>query len=353
MQVPLVVRTHYQVDEPAYVELLVREATTPTASRYKEQVASAFAAALGRRGRRLNVAAGEYAVDLARSLEVLTEGNSWATQGHFVSLASTLNGTESDWLELDQPRKLMHFFVFCEHDGAALLFLAQRLLEAGKLDGHSPTWSELATEMYDTVLRHYTAAAALTSDRVSLRQQLERVRVSPYRGRSGSHKMFLHLQVLTRLGLAIQEPGSARTYVAPARASETELGRFVAALPDFDALDAELRKGTWADLAALVYGLSAQAPDEDTDDVMRILVPLYERLLETGMPHCPIAPIASAAQVRLLAGGAGILRPEQVMAAIEDVKRTDPKSVRFHVDRSGRPAYVRLDESIVERFRPH
>jgi hypothetical protein len=57
VQPRLVFRTHYQVDEPAYLSVLVLHATSPVRSDYSERVAQTLATYLQKQGTSFNIAA--------------------------------------------------------------------------------------------------------------------------------------------------------------------------------------------------------------------------------------------------------------------------------------------------------
>src|SRR5437016_4623823 len=91
-----VFRTHYQVSEPAYMEFLVKLCTSPVQSSYREVVAQKLADEIERRCKAkadkedgiagFNENAGEYAIDLARGLDLITQNHTWTDRGHLVHL---------------------------------------------------------------------------------------------------------------------------------------------------------------------------------------------------------------------------------------------------------------------------
>ena len=86
MQPRLLTRTHYQVDEPAYMGLLCRLCASGSRSAYKEVIAAKFAEQMGSRGKRFNEPAAGYAVDVARALDLLTPQNVLSAKGQMLCL---------------------------------------------------------------------------------------------------------------------------------------------------------------------------------------------------------------------------------------------------------------------------
>ncbi len=86
MQPRVIFYTHYQVDEPAYMELLVHLCTSGVQGRYDEDVSKRLARELRSRDKKFNEAAGKYAVGLARSLDLVTQNINMTDQGFLIYL---------------------------------------------------------------------------------------------------------------------------------------------------------------------------------------------------------------------------------------------------------------------------
>lgn len=349
-------RTHYQVDEPAFVELLVAKCTSPVRSNYREQVAEQIAREIRSRGRSFNAAAGAYAIDLAHGLGVLTTQHAWDGNGHLINLVARVGEHELDQeLPLTEAERLLHFRLFFEADGAALLFLARALLNDGSLPASDDSWNSLAQDMFVTIYSEYLSLASITQDRVALRQDLARLQARGFAGKTGAHKLFIHLQTLYRLGLAeLEETGGRRRYKLN-EAARGRLERLVHDIQNLAALEEVFKRQRWIELAAplLVPGSTAKSTEEwRPDDVVRLATPHYQRVVATGVALCPLRPLLEAVQIELLAHESVILPSETATEMIRAAQRASPRKIRFHVDRQGKPAFVILDKAILEEFNP-
>src|SRR5437879_5598042 len=106
----LLYRTHYQVDEPAIIELLIKSCTSAVRSGYDEAIAEKLAKEIRKRKKLFNVAAAAYALDLARGLGTVNEQNVWSDKGHLVNLlAEVSQGPWDQQLELTPMERLLHF----------------------------------------------------------------------------------------------------------------------------------------------------------------------------------------------------------------------------------------------------
>ena len=349
----LVFRTHYQVDEPAFMELLTKICTSPVQSSYREVVAQKLAREIGRRRKKsFNEDAAAYAVDLAKDLELINENHAWTEKGHLVDLIAEI--PDADWEEqliLNSSEKLLHFRLFLEGDGAAFIFLSRRLLETSVLGNSETAWNALANEMFSEIFSNYLAITNNTQDRVRLRRKIQQLETK-YAGHSGSHKLFIHLQTLYRLGLVERpNPGGSRVYKVPERLPQGKLGleTLIDELPDIFHLEKVIQSQNWIDVAAKVFQVQCHYANESDLD-LALLVSIYKRVVATGTPLCSLSTLINAAQIKLLSQQSRLLQFETAMKAIQYVQKANPKSVRFHVDRRGQPAFLKLSNEFVNRF---
>jgi hypothetical protein len=346
-------RTHYQVDEPALIEFLALRCTSPVQSAYREVVAERLAAAIRARGKPFNVAAGSYAVDLARGLEVLTDQHVWSDRGHVVGLLAEVG--EGDWeqdLVLTLPEKLLHFWLFLEADGAALLFLARRLVDRGRLGDLESGWNAITREMFLSIFSDYLMITSTTADRVKLRTEIDRLKAKAYEGKSGAHKAFVHLQTLHRLGLVNRSSAAAtRIYEwNEDRNATTGLAALLSAVPDVLTLEDVIKNRSWARVAAQVFGVlndQSTTGKLNEDRVASLLANYYQRVSETSVPLVPLSTLMTSIQIRLLSDDSPILAShDDLLAIMESLRKDAPKDIRFHVDRRGQPAFVKLSDSM-------
>ncbi len=351
MEPRIAFRTHYQIDEPAYMKFVVKRCTSPVQSAYREVVAQKLSREIKRRGTSLNEDAAAYAVDLAKDLGLITDNHNWTDAGHLLNLITHLgNGNIEDELPLSLPEKMLHFRVFLEHDGAALVFLARRLIRERSFVASGNTWNALATDMFVDVFTDYLAITTSTEKRVGLRRQIERIKAREYRGHSGEHKIFVHLQTLYRLGLVLR-PAGARTYALPDASPGSQCGLMTLAevVPDVMSLEQVLRNHEWVKLAAQVFQIQTK-PWTDILEFAFLASPFYQRVMATGTPLCHISTLIEALQIQLLSHDARLLSWEVAMEAMERFQKRFPKDVRFHVDRRGQPAFVKLSSSLLRSY---
>ena len=355
MQPRVLFRTHYQVDEPRLIEFVVKLCTSPVRSAYDEAVARKLSNEIGERLKEFNVAAAGYAVGLAQGLKVIDKNNVWSERGHLVSLLSqTVEHSSEKPLDLDTTERLLYFRLFMESDGAMIIALARRARVQKEFSNSETPWTKLATDLLQGVYRDYLAWAGTTADRVALRREADRITRRGYEGRSGQHKMFIHLQTLYRLGFLDRAHSRDRRYTVPADLSKPNLAVLLQELPDFYALERAINERRLIEIAGKVFHLGEPTQTRwPVDVIMPEVVTLYRKVMCTGVSLCPLSTIIEAIQIKVLAGRGQVIPNEAVMDALKDSQRENPREIRFHVDRKGQPAFLRLSDPVIERYEDH
>lgn len=341
MRPRLIGRTHYQVDEPAFLRLLVLRYTVASKSDYSERVAERLAKAL-----QFNVPAANYAVDLARALGLLNENMTWTARAQVLN-ALRINPTDDR--ELSLPERIFFLLHFLDEDGAALQFFARLLLRIDSVPPSDRAWPAIANELVLSVYEEYLPLTGDTAERIALRHVIERRRKAPYEGKSGPHQTFIHLQILQRAGLLLRDDtAETRTYRIEPGQGRRALASLLDGLPDVSALEDAVRaRRTIETTAAMV---EEQLPgkraarviisDEELFERLRIV---YQAVTATGVNLCPIETIMETLQIRSLSQGEGLLGSDDLSQGLQRLRKAHPFDIRFHVDRAGRPAYLKID----------
>jgi len=338
-------RTHYQVDEPAYMELLVKLCTSPVQATYTERVAQRLVQEVSSRGRKFNVAAAGYAIDLAHALGVVNENNTWTDKGHLVALHCKIKnqGIEAE-MELDAAERLTHFRLFLEADGAAMHHIAGVSLRDRKIPADHD-WNRFSGEMFRDIYGAYLVTTSDITERLVLRRELERLKET-FSGKTGAHKSFIHLQTMTRLGLLHRpEPASQRVYELPVSSGDG-LAALLRLIPTVSALEEIVDKGRWSEVAAAVLCVG-RGPTISDQELLRVIAQLYRHVSETGVPLCSLDTLVDAVQIHLMTSGFRLLTSGEIIETLMALQRPHPGGVRFHVGRRGRVAFVKISRDLV------
>lgn len=351
MHARLITRTHYQVDEPAYLRTLIGKCTSPVRSCSREAAATKLTREYATSGS-INIAAAGYAVDLARATGLIGDNQLWTERGHVLAqIAASEKSAES--FELT-PQEIVFFLrLFMEVDGAAMVYFMSLLAAEGTLPGRGKDWNALANDLFIWTFRSYADISTDVAERIKYRQLIQNRQSRPFSGaHSGDHQCFLHLQTLFRLLLVGRESNAnSRQYysLATRDAGATEL--FVSRLSTVRKLEEGVQSQVWWQILDRLIphriSESKESSERDLEQIKTKVVGIYRRITSSGVPLCPLRTLFELLQIGEFLSS---LQPRDFSEQLEDLKslqRAHPRKVHFHVDRIGRPAFVKLDASLL------
>lgn len=350
MKPRLLFYTHYQVDEPAYMEFLTKLCTSGVQSSYADIVINKLTNEVRARSKKeFNKAAGGYAVELARALDIITENNIWTAKGFLINLLADINDDSEDQLSLNLEEKLLHLRIFIEADGAAFIYLARKIISSNSLPPEEIDKNAFILSIFIDIYSDYLSYLTHTADRVMLRKKIEQLKNKGYKGHTGPHKLFIHLQTLYRLGLLDRKDANSRTYYLPEQSGSKKSGLEVLLkdIPDIMVLEKAVDSHKLIEIAASALGLSYRSwKSSDMTDTLKYFAQFYESTISIGVPFCSVSTLLEATQITLLKSGI-LLKYNEMFNLITTIQRERPKQIRFHVDRRGRPAFIKMSDEVV------
>jgi hypothetical protein len=351
MRPRLLARTHYQADEPAYLRLLVLACSSCSQSEYAERVAGRLVNLLAQRDLQINPAAARYIVDLAHSIRLLNENNVW-TDLAILMYTVCRELPDPAAFELTLPERLLFFRLFLEADGAAMIFFGRALQSHKVLPPPGQTWADMANEMFVSCFSEYLGLVGDTAERVALREVIQRRKARPFQGNSGRHQVRVHIQTMYRLRLLIRdEREGSRAYSTPHPQEGFPQGllALVRALPDAMALETVIEKRAWPEVAVQVF--RGDLPCEGTVDgdalarhFLGHVRRTYDTILAAGVSLCPLTSLIESIQIEQLSGLGAAVTYAKALGLLTGLQRQRPREIHFHVDRAGRPAFIKLSE---------
>ena len=323
---------------------VVRACTSPVRSAIRDNVARKLAGPtpFGR----LNLAAAAYAVDLAKSLGLLQNKNLvWTNLGQLLNLIYDADPPTSDGALSD--RKIYFFLrAFLEFDGAAFIHFAKRIEEEGRIPSgcSGERWPEIAQRLFRETYAEYLTLATDPKDRVRIRQLDERRRAKPFKGNSGRHQCFVHLNALYRLGLIASASSDDRSYtqVPPDRGASSPTAKLLRLLPDAAELERSVSAGRLYHVVGELSGRDLRQHDFHSDAFAEMVRHLYDRIISTGISLCSLQTLTEAIQIESLVLGNRPPHAQEILNQLRSMQRESPRAIRFHVDVYGRPAYLKI-----------
>ena len=346
IQPRLIVRTHYQIHEPAYLVALVQKCSSPTRSDHKKTVASRFMRHLHSAGIFMNAPAASYAVDLGRSAGLLTKNYVWTDLAHSLNILSGETSNLSECL-LNLSERLLFFRIFLEHDGAAFIYFARRFLDRDISLISKNLWVELANNLFLYVLSDYLNHSLDIPSRVRIRQKLEHRRIKPFVGKSGAHQILLHLQTLYRLGLINKREKNKKNnyYVDEKDIESGPLAILAQEVPNIQSLERVVSERNMLSIAEKVYREQVYDKAGNHNNSISIeeeVESIYDRVMSTGVNLCPLSTLEDVIDIRRIIRGAPVLHRQGILNGLRKMQIERPRSIRLHVDRFGNPAFLKM-----------
>ena len=339
MEPRILLRTHYQAHEPAYLELVVTKCTSATVSVHKVTVVDRLFRMIDGK-KKFNRDAAGYVVDAAHHLGLLTDRYTWAPTGTLIALTSDLKEYSRGGVEeLDIGRRLAHLRLFLDGDGAALWYLMRELRDQGSITSGGEGANRIANEMFPEVYRQYFELSSSPSDRIRLRGKIGQLRQRPYRGHTGKHKLLFHVNMMHRLGW-LDRPDPVRRVYSLSGAGVRAMRVFFEHVRTVGDLERRLRNDEAMTFSGrLLAGAPLQPEDRGVEAFAALLTGMYQKVIDLGFSIAPVTLLIELVQHHLFTRGIE-LSYKSASEMLEGFRAMDSKRVRYHVDRKGRPAYL-------------
>ena len=343
MQPRLMIRTHYQAAEPRLLIAAVTECTSPTRRRDEETTARALVVWARSVGQVLSLPGAIYALGNCRTLGFLNRTHLWTSTGlaFGYGVAGSGDGSRSWRPELGAAEQYVFLRNYLVGAGAILIKFGSWLLKESRTTHDEMRRDAVLEELVVEALNDYLKIASHAGDRAAIRQRRDRLSRTRYSSVTKRHKRYPLLTTMRRLNLLEECQGA----LTPDK--EGRLARVVEAIPDVAALElgvADDRLRT-----VVLRALVGTPVKENRAEIDRVLAAAYRYALRVGLQLCPLgflddavcgtSAARSVAPVNLTAEG-----------CLERWRQRDPSGVRFHVDRRGRRAFVRIASTVLERM---
>jgi hypothetical protein len=345
----ILLRTHYQADEPRLIIAAVTHCTSATASKDEDAVAEKVKRWAHAHGRILSIPGATYAVGNARSLGLLNNSNRWTATGlAFGYLHNASASAESAAIfTLAAPEQRLYLKQYMVNAGALVISFGRWLLAHGSTTDDELRDSSIIEERVREVLDEYLSLATDIRDRTVIRRERERLQRSRYAASTKRHKRYQLLKTLQRLRLLrVTKVAGEDERIGPD--AEGRLAALVASIPDAGALEAVIRNGSLK--AVLDTSLrEAQRSDLPLLSPTHLIAATYDYAMRLGLQACPLAYLDDVfyGVFPVDAEGTAHSTPEEVL---QTVRAEAPADVRFHVDRRGRRAFVLIGDAALRRL---
>lgn len=349
MQPRILLRTHYQADEPRIIIATVTDCASPTESRDEDAVAKAVVRWARSHHQMISIPGAVYAVGNARSLGLLTASNRWTSTGlafSYLHKEGLADPPADDIATLTPVEERLYLRQYLIGGGALLIQFGQWLL------AHNPTTDDdlriMSTieKLVISALDEYLSLATDIRDRTAIRRERDRLNRSDYVSSTKRHKRYPLLTTMERLRLLnVERKDGDRVSISPD--NSRRLAALISAIPNVSSLERVVRD------RSLPRVLDAALGEAERDDLPArardvLLAGAYAYAMKRGLQACSLEYLDDVfygvfpCTPRRPTPG-----PEELLDAL---RARMPGQVRFHVDRRGRRAFVVISDAAMEKL---
>jgi hypothetical protein len=349
VQPRIILRTHYQANEPRLIIAAVTNCSSPTESRDEDRVATLLERWARAAEYVISTPGAMYAVDNARHLSLLNSLNRWTADG--LALAFIHRQLPSSFAEtrpeLSPLEERFYLPTYLQGAGGLQVKFAKWLLEHGPVSDEQLRKDSVLERLTVDTLDEYLTLATDVRDRTDIRHERDRLLKVDYRSSTKRHKRYPVLTTMRRLRLLQDgaEKGEASVIQPDSFGRLAALSRV---LPDIATLERLIRNN------ALRGALDVAMHEYSRKDLPRnksataFLVEAYKFAVDKGLQACALSYLDNV--LSSIFPATPSLPSPTAEQLLESVHRQRPGEVRFHVDRRGKRAFVLIGKSAVEQL---
>jgi hypothetical protein len=344
----ILLRTHYQANEPRLIIAAATHSSSPVESRSEDAVASSLEKWARKNGYVISTPGAIYAVGNARHLGLLSNANRWTADGLAFAFLSYLlpppPGLESRYLAPLEER--LYLKIYLMGAGALLVQFAKWLIQRGSVTGEQLRTELVFEELLAQTLNEYLSLATDVRERAGIRKERERLNRIEYAASTQRHKRYPLLTTMERLRLLqCRDNGEATAVIQP-----DPDGRLLAlsrSLPDIETLERLIRANELQEALDIQLREYGRHDLSVTEKPNALLLRAYTFAMETGMQACPL-PFLDDILISAFPASPAARTPtaEQIL---EPIHRELSGQIRYHVNRRGQRAFVLIGKSAMER----
>jgi hypothetical protein len=342
MKPRILLRTHYQADEPRLIVAASTHCARPTQSADEGNLAECLVRWARSHSLKLSRPGAMYAVDNARNLALLTTSNHWSPASLTLAYVETKDESATDLdsaMALNRREQRLYLLYYLLGAGALLIVFGRWLLNEVEVTDDAIRDKAALESCLISALDQYLTIVDGVRERTAIRKERERMQAQDYASSTQRHKRYPLLRTMLRLGLLEVRRGAHNTYVPTER-----LKLLTEAVPDISSLE-RLAKGRA--LKSQLRPVVEQASEEPsiTPGLIQELGSAYAFSESHGMQACPLAFLDDALW------SVNVSTPDGFAErTVEALRRELPRDVRFHVDRQGRRAFVALSRLATDKL---
>lgn len=350
MEPRFIMKTHTGALRPGNYSILISNCTYPDRGAYPEAVAKRLEDFLGSDSKSVAKFTVLTAGRKNRGFVFLLDNMIWSWKGHVINtVLSYLNKNTREDVgvffpdELPKLEQITYLRYFLETEGALILKIAERISEEGETS--YSYLRENIQEVFQEIYESYIDASPDLRTRIRVREMLKGMREQmksrdkTYDKSTLSHKIKPHIQALKDLGiLSIEERKDDEIYKSAALCTLSK------ELLDIPQMEAAFSNYGYFELIAKVLKLEPAEydPDKHRELVEEAITYGYSVIKDKVAGMADIDALTDWCCIKMLSKDNILIGKRDVEGFLDEMRKQDPASIRYHVDGRGRIAYVIL-----------
>jgi len=351
MQPRFIIKTHTEALRPGNYSILIAKCTSPNKSSYPENVEKRLAEFLDKSVAKYTVLT---ATKKNRGFGFLLDNIIWSWKGHVINTVLKYIGKCSDdkntYWELSKIEKIAYLKYFLETEGALILKLSERFTDKEEI-----TYSYLKGEIqkiFEEIYEGYIDIAPDFRARTKIREMFKetqrrmRSKKHVYDPTTLAHKIKPHIQALSDLGLlSIEKQNQEENYRPVIYNGVLPFSVFSEKLTNFKKMEEIFANDGYFSLIAEALNLGSvrYSPKTHKETLRQTFTWGYEVIRDKITGMADIDALIDWCCIKLLSEENVLVTRKDIEEFLNEIRRVNPSSVRYHVDGKGRIAYLILE----------
>lgn len=353
-----IIKTHTEALRPGNYSILITKCTFPDKGAYPEQVGKKLTEFFpSKRGNKVSSIA-KYSILAAtsknRGFGFLLDNMIWSWKGHVINSVLRFIDKHSEdkniYLELSKIEQIAYLRYFLETEGALILKLAERFR-----DNEEITYSYLKGDIqkiFEEIYEGYIDIAPDFRYRIRIREMFKETqrrmksRKHVYDQSTLAHKIKPHIQALSDLGLlSIENQNQNEIYKPTIRNEVSPISVLYEKLSNFKKMEEIFLNEGYCSLIAEVLNLSTirYSPKTHKEILKQTFTWGYEVMRNKVTGMADIDALVDWSCIKLLSEENILANRKDIEEFLNEMRKVNPLSVRYHVDGKGRIAYLILE----------
>lgn len=331
----VLLRTHYQADEPRLIISLAVACSSPIESRQEDSLAACLVRWARSHDHKFSLPAANYAIGNARALDLINDSHRLTATGlAFAFLDHSIAPPGEDVFALTSPEQHLYLRQYLIASGALVIGFGRWLLERGRVTDANLRDQNTTETIMRQVMDEYLSLATEVRDRTAIRRERDRLKTTDYGAATKRHKRYPLVTSLRRLELVEVSDNEIRPDTVG------RLAAIVRTIPNVATLEKLIRDQA---LDRTLSALPGRPTAAAVSSMPKLVAAAYEFAMAKGIQACSLAYLSDSIHAVFPNNNS------DVMSVLDPIHSRLPSDLRYHVDRRGRRAFViATDKALVE-----